>query len=257
MRAQELEPELEALLLRLVPELAGGWQGASLQEIDRIEALAGRPLPRPYRWFLMRMGGSMGPLQYRSLDFSAAQVLSCYEQGLIRRDPRLFMIGYETDEIMPLHLFYDFDHPARDDARVTLIHAMGGARHAQFDTLREMLAWGGLSTLGIGKLPQVCRGSLRGESGAVLSQLDAVMFPLGFKKPIPTGVNCGLYERGDASLSASATPRDPPDHLHFFNFGAADAGTLRRILGVIANESSLEVTIKSWTPPLPAPLTTS
>jgi len=55
------EASLEALLVRLLPGLAQQWQGAPGSEIDRIEAIAGRQLPPFYRWFLARMGRSMGP----------------------------------------------------------------------------------------------------------------------------------------------------------------------------------------------------
>ncbi|PRP93717.1 hypothetical protein ENSA7_81450 [Enhygromyxa salina] len=44
MRPEDLEPELDELLLRIVPNLASQWRGAT-------EQIAGRPLPRFYRWF--------------------------------------------------------------------------------------------------------------------------------------------------------------------------------------------------------------
>ena len=38
--------------------------------------------------------------------------------------------------------------------------------------------------------------------------------------------------------------------MHYFNLGGPDAGRLRRILGEIATETSLEVEIDEWEPPL-------
>jgi hypothetical protein len=126
MHPHDLEPEVEDLLLRLVPELSQQWKGATPGEIDAVEAIAGRPLPRFYRWFLMRMGQDMGPIAYPVFDFAAPTVLACYSEELFPPHPRYLMIGYSLDEIMPLHLLYDFEHPARDDARVTKRHAQGG-----------------------------------------------------------------------------------------------------------------------------------
>src|SRR5947208_3659663 len=126
MCARKLETETEELLLRLVPDVANQWIGASPDEIERLEALAGRPLPTFYRWFLTRMGTSAGPLDFRSLDLSAATVLSCYADGLVKRDTRLFMIGFETDDVMPLHMFYDFNFSSSEDARITRRHGQGG-----------------------------------------------------------------------------------------------------------------------------------
>lgn len=251
MRPQELEPEIDAFLQRLVPGLSDQWRGASPEQIDRIETLMGRTLPRFYRWFLMRMGASMGPVQYRSLDFSADRILSPDAAGLVSGfGPRFFMIGYETDEVMPLHLFYDFDNQARDDARVSSIHSMGGPTHPQFDTFREMIAWGELCSW-IKSRPQTCAGSFDGHGDDVFAQLDSALMSFGFTKPIATGSNCGLYEYRDAAVSVSATPGDPPGRYHFFHFGASNTGLVRRLLGVIANETSLEVKIKEWMPSLP------
>ena len=251
MHPQDLEPETEALLLRLLPELPLHWHGASEEEIARMEAIAGRPLPRFYRWFLSRMGREMGPITYRSLEFSVAKVLSCYDAGLVRPNPRFLLIGYENDEVMPLHLFYDFDFPARDDARVVKRHFLGGPIYNSFDTFREKLAWGEFLVSRVEKLPQRCEGSFRG-TGDVVKGLDSVMESLGFKKLIPTGDCCALYDREDAAMSISRTPAEPPNLLHFFDLAGPTTGMLRRILGTIGMETRFDIEIESWTPPLPS-----
>ena len=239
---------MEALLERLVPGLSANWQGASEAEIEQIEVIAGRPLPRFYRWFLMRMGRSMGRLAYQSLDFSARKVLTSYAEELFVPHPRFLMIGHESDEIMPLHVLYDLDFPARDDARVTKRHALGGASHHQFATFREMLAWGKFLHHGVEAMPQRCSGSFVDDGGDVLAHLDPVMASLGFKKPIPSGSHCALYEGASAAMATSATPGDEP-RIHFFDLGGHDVGRLRRTLGVIGTETPLEVKISRWTPP--------
>lgn len=249
MRAQDLEPEMEELLLRLVPDLDSHWQGATDDEIEQIERIAARPLPRFYRWFLLRMGRSMGPFAYPSLDFSAPRVIGCYAEGLFLPHPRFQMIGHESNDMMPLHVLYDFERPARDDARVTKRHAMGGAIHDQFETFREMIAWGKFLTWRVKKLPQRCTGSFVNRGGDVISLLDPVMKSLGFKTVIPSGPCCALYDATHAAMVSDTTPGGDTDY-HGFSLGGSDAGRLRRILGEIATESSLELKVDEWDPPL-------
>jgi hypothetical protein len=231
MQPLDLEPELEELLLRLVPGLEQRWQGATPDEIDRVEHIAGRPLPRFYRWFLTRMGHGMGSIDYPRLDFSAPRVLACYREKLFLPHPRFLMIGYETSEQMPLHVLYDFDHPARDDARVTKRYPMGGALYDQFDTFREMLAWGVVWDHGVEPRPQRCVGMFSDSGGDVLSHLDPVMKSLGFEAPIPTGRCCSVYHRADASMITHSPAGDEPKHH--------------------ATQTSLELEIDRWEPELP------
>lgn len=240
---------MEELLHRLVPNLADRWQGATEDEIEQIERIAGRPLPRFYRWFLMRMGHSMGPITYPTLDFSAPKVLSCYAEELFVPHPRFLMIGYESDEIMPLHLLYDFDYPARDDARVTKRHYLGGTVYNQYETFREMIAYGKFWMFRVEKLSQRCFGLFVDEGGDVLAQLNPLMESLGFRNPIPTGRCCALYEGTEAAMVTSSTPGDEP-RIHGFHLGGNDARVVRKILGEIKMETSLKVEVKSWEPPI-------
>jgi hypothetical protein len=105
-----------------VPGLAEQWRGAAPDEVEQLERLAGCPLPRFYRWFLSRMG----PLAHPSQGFSARRVLDCYARKIVTPHPRFLLIGYESDEMMPLHAFHDLDAPARGDATVTARYARGG-----------------------------------------------------------------------------------------------------------------------------------
>ncbi len=252
MQPQELEPEVEEFFLRLVPQLRQQWRGATEDQISQLETIAGRPLPRFYRWYLMRMGVSVGPLQFRTLDLSIERILSCYREGLVDPDPRFLMIGFETDNVMPLHLFYDFDHPDRDDARVISMDLYAGPIYQQFDTLREMLTVGQFVGLRIGRLPQSCVGLFRQER-ETLPQLDAVMERLGFSKPTFTGANCAIYERADAAMSLYIARDDPPSRYAAFRLGGPNTGTIRRVLGTITSDLSLELKINEWRPPLVDP----
>jgi hypothetical protein len=253
MQTQDLEPETEALFLRVRPGLADRWQGASDDEIAALESVAGCTLPRFYRWFLARLGRSAGLLEYRSLDFSLEKILSCYREGLVAPDPRWLMIGYETDEIMPLHLFYDLARPARDDAFVLTRDLDDGSVNPHFETFREMLGWGEVARR-VMSMPQRCVGALRAGAGVeVLATLAPLMSDLGFQEPIRTGTSCGLHERADAAMAISRTPRELPSPNFSFDLGGPDSATLRRILGVVTTRSPLECKIKEWNPSLPGP----
>jgi len=243
------ETSLETLLNRLVPGSTGQWQGATGSEIERIEAIAGRPLPPFYRWFLSRMGRSMGPISYPTVDFSAHGVLSALTSGQMAAHPRYLLIGYEQDELMPLHYFYDLDQPIRGDALVVRMITPRDESHEQFETFREMLAWGELWSQRIERAPQQCAGTLRA-SVEVQARLEPMMRRLGFEVPIETGSYCGLYEREDAALICTGTPNDPPVS-QTFGLGGRDAVTLAQILSEVASELTVEIKPSAWKPPLP------
>lgn len=252
-QGQVLEPAMEELLLRIVPGLKEQWQGATVDAIARIEKIAGRPLPPFYCWFLACMGQSMGPLAYPSLDFSVQRVLDCYAQQLVEPEPRFLLIAHDSTQMMPMHLFYDLDAPAREDAMVTERETQGNEDdlYDQFETLREMLAWRALYRFRIGKMPQRCNGTLCGDHPDLLSLVEPVMTGLGFKQPIATGPYCGLYERTDAVMICKGMPRQGFDQARSFEFGGNAAGVLRKFLGEIAMASSLKVKVDDWTPALP------
>lgn len=245
-----LEPALEALLQRIVPQLESKAEGASAAEIAELEAVAGRALPRFYHWFASRLGRDMGPMRYPTVDFSTAGVLALYRAGEVERHPRFLLIGYERDELSPLHYFYDLDRPVREDACVVRMLTPRDESHAQFETLREMLAWGELWTQRVQNAPQRCAGSFRALDGAPYVALSPLLEQLGFEAPIETGSACGLYERADATLICSGTPGEPP-HTQAFHLGGHDAATLGKILGAIADQPKLEVILSGWTPRLP------
>ncbi|CAM4478259.1 hypothetical protein MYXA107069_17585 [Myxococcus xanthus] len=241
---EEVELEMERLLLRTVPGLEEQWRGAVPVTIEKIERIVGRPLPPFYRWFLSRMGQSMGPLAYPTLDFSAERVLACYAQKLVKPEPRFLLIAYESDAMMPLHLFYDFNAPSRNDAMVTSREARGKELTDAFETLREMLAWGALSLFRIDRAPHTCSGSLKGDTTDFLVDLDPVMSSLGFIQPIPTGPLCRLYERPDAVMVCTGTPRAGTGNRRAFDLGGNSVGRLRRILGEISSARVAELQVK-------------
>jgi len=248
---ESLEPELENLLVTLVPGLANTWQGATADEIDAIEKVAGRPLPRFYRWFLSTMGRDMGPLEDSTRDCSAKRVLQCYSDGLVTVDRRYLLVGYETDESVPMHLFYDLDRPVRNDAPVLEMYMSGADPTYGFETFREKLAWSAFAAHRLQRLPQRCIGLLTAtEGGRVLAQLAPVMSANGFIQPIATGPFCGIFDRSDSAIICAIAPEDPPLDFLVFRFGGASQGALRHLLGTIAEEAALSIEVQSWEPPL-------
>lgn len=249
---QEVEAAMEALLLRVVPGLAEQWKGATPDAIAQIEKIAGRPLPSFYRWFLSRMGVSMGALAYPSLDFSAQRVLGCYAKGWVEPHPRLLMISHDSNGMMPMPHFYDLDAPARGDALVASKEEGADADdlYEHFETMREMLAWSALSRFRLDKAPQTCNGTFSGDPPNLLALVEPVMSRLGFSQPIPTGPYCGLYERDDAAMICKGMPRHGADSARSFELGGTTSGALRKILGEIAAATSLEVDVDEWVPAL-------
>jgi hypothetical protein len=243
---------MERLLESLSPDGLARLQGATEDEVAQIERFAGRPLPKFYRWFLRRMGRNLGPFSSVTLDYSAPTILSCFaDEEMFPPRQRFHLIGFETNDMMPLHLRYDFEFPTRDDARVVLMEAPEGDVYQQFETFREMFAWGKFRVLRVEKFTQKCHGLFVDDDGDVVMKLDPILKSLGFENAyaVPTGPLCSLYNRANAALVAHSTPGFEPS-VHSFSFGGSDAAVLRRTLGEIATESSISVQVKRWEPPL-------
>jgi len=249
-----LEPEFEAWLRRQYPDDEAEWEGATEENIARVEAIAGQPLPRFYRWFLSTLGGDPEslpevPKVYRAC--SVDIVLGAYERGeLARVGPPFLFIGEIEDPMLTMSFFYDLSRPIRDDAMV-MTHYTGMGMSESSETLREWLAWASLLGTRVLKSPQHCSGRLESPSGAVMAQIEPVLATLGFVEVVPHGPFCGAYEREDAALALKVEPEAESDDLLIFVLGGPDAKTLRRLLGTLSTEGEIEVKISKWKPPLP------
>lgn len=248
MRASELE--LETLLLHLLPSRAQTWQGATPAEIDQLEQLAGRPLPSLYRWFLSRMGRSSGLKGYPSFDFSPKQILSCYASDEVDPDPRLFLIGWNSDDYLPRHLFYDFDHATEEDARVVLQPSVYDTPNSISGSLRILLATTEFWISRVQSLPQQCSGYFKLEDLRAFAPLDQVMTQLGFHKPVANDSFAAIYDREDAAMSLTSDPSETPCKYLFFNFGGPNADTLNQVLSTLTTELKLKLKLQQWRPPL-------
>ena len=74
-----------------------------------------------------------------------------------------------------------------------------------------------------------------------------VMKDLGFTMPVATGSCCSIFEKDGVAMSTRSTPGEPPSY-HFFDLAGEQAGDLRRVLGTIGTQTSLEVDIETWHP---------
>ncbi|MEE9356152.1 MAG: hypothetical protein V3U75_11235 [Methylococcaceae bacterium] len=244
MKNEELEPEMDALIQRLEPDITSEWRGATEDEIDQIEKIvkniSGKGLPKFYRWFLMRMGHSMGQLSIPDMDYSASTVISYYKGGdeVEDEDAKFLLIGHSSEGRLRLNMYYDLGHLARDDARVTKRAGDGGDDFKQFETFREMIAWRTMLFHCVEKFAKTCEGTLYDDSGEnIFLKFGPLMTRLGFtKSPVPTGPFCGLYEGSEAAMvTLDLIDFDTDESDGFaFTLGGMDANCLRRILGEIA-----------------------
>ncbi len=247
------EPEMERIIDRLVPaEEQQSWRAAAPEDIEELERISQGGLPPFYTWFLQRMGSEWPhpQFQYERQDFRIETVLDLYRRGVVQPDSRYLLIGRTPDSLMTELVFYDRLSAARDDAMVVARPEDGWGWRSKSETLRERMAHDMLQNHRISKSDQWCTGSLDCESEDVLPLLDAAMSRLGFIKPISTGSYCGLYERENAAWASMAPVDDDTRGLQFFQLGGPEAGTLRQILGEIANETPIEGEIDEWHPPL-------
>ena len=142
------EKEFLDLIRRHMPNAEASWVGASEEEIEEIEEIAGEALPDFYRWFLRTMGQEVGRLLSPVLDFTAKGVLSAYEsalspyeQGLFVPKPGILFVGRFTKKSMPTLYFYDLAKRTADDARVIARLEQGGDAYAMAGSLRELVTY--------------------------------------------------------------------------------------------------------------------
>lgn len=245
-------PGLEAFLIRTIPGLSKLWVGAMPWQIQRIEAIAGRPLPTFYHWFLSSMGASMGPLTMGTLDFSAERILSCYDDGVVPRDPRYLLIGYECDSLDAEHYFYDLDSPCGDDAGIVSRALDDENTDIRWESLHELLGRNACLHHAVRRSQAWCEGRFLVEGADLFDVLDPAMDSLGFTRPVRCGRFCRIYEHEAATpMACYSPPSEGPVRSMFFDLGGSDATTLRRILGTIASRSPLTIEVLAWEPPLP------
>ncbi len=223
--------------------------GATDEQIQRLDKLSGGRLPAFYRWFLRTMGGDLGPLESMLDGFSVQSVLQAHESQKKEMPPGLFLIAVlddDDEELVPMALYYDLDHSVRDDALV-LVGPLGDTEvDLSYETLREEIACGVAYVFGVVAAPHCCQGEFNGAEDTVSDQLEAVLGSLGFVAPVAPQRYSKVMEADGATLVCEMPPNATNKGRFFFSLGGADPGALRRILGEIADQARIEVTIDSW-----------
>ncbi len=243
-----------ALAESLVPGCSKTWAGASESQLHEIQFAAGRALPAFYQWFLETMGEDMGTLGHAYLDMRASTVIAAYDDfEYAAGEPHLY-IGRHPEPRFPFRQFLDLNAPCRDDAAVLEEAEDGGERTRPFETLREQLAWGLVVRVRLATAPQQFLGAALDPGGDVAEALWPALESLGWTRLLEdTGRYCGLFERGNEVLLASAKV-DPTAHDRMvLQAGSPDATSMRSLLGQIAVEADVQVTAVRWEPPLPDP----
>jgi hypothetical protein len=244
-----IEAEMTSFLRHLFPDYEQQCVGATTEQIERLEQIAGRPLPAFYHWFLRTMGRSVGPFEKARQDLSIDSILAAYDEGLVEPDPRLLLIAGDKNEEDPILGFYDLDEPARDDALVLTAQGYDGHLTRMYESLREMFAHDNIVAFKIRSSPCYCLGRFTDPGHDVSSKLDHIMDKLGFASAVPTGPYCKVLERTDAMMAGWASPSEDRRHLMFFHFGGPDEQIIRRLLGEISDVADLEIKVDEWGSP--------
>ncbi len=247
----ELEPELEALLSRCVPDMSSRWRSASEQDIAAIEAIAGGELPRCYRWLLLRLGHGFEEIGFGTLDFSARCVVEGHSRGIFPHHEGMMCIADDSAEDQPQLRYYDLAHPVRDDAPVFMTEPEVDELLPEFETLRELIASAVFDNYRRRPMPFRVEGILGTESGGnVLDELVPLFEELGFRAPVPCGPLCSLYDNGTFAFSSYRNPARPWRDVMSFNLGGPSEGELRKLLGIVSTSTHLEVSRLTWQPSL-------
>ncbi|MCA9700283.1 MAG: hypothetical protein KC431_22345 [Myxococcales bacterium] len=248
--ASNLEPELEELFLRWVPDMTSRWASASGQDIAAIERLAGGEIPRCYRWLLRRLGRGWAELGYGSLDFSARTIVDGHSRGLFPPCEGMMCIANDTAEWQPQLRYYDLAHPAKDDAPVFAGWPDEGGLSSEFQTLRELIGAAVFKNHRLQMLPVRCEGVFVDEDkGDVLDVLIPLFEELGFQPPIPGGPLSLLYDNGMVAFSSYRRPHRLMVHLVPFVLGGPSMSALRKVLGSVSTSTHLVIKRLSWNSP--------
>ncbi|MEM7152014.1 MAG: hypothetical protein AAF799_04190 [Myxococcota bacterium] len=247
----ELEPELEALLVRLVPDMRSRWQSASEADIEALETIAGEELPRCYQWFLRRLGRGWADIGFGTHDFSAQTIVAGHARGLFPPHEGMMCIAHDTAEWEPQLRYYDLAHPADDDAPVFMAGPEAEDFEGEYESLRALIASTIFRNHYVRRMPHRCAGLLvdDGEGNATTALLP-VLEDLGFSTPVATGSLCQLYEDGTHVLHSYRSPESTAPYVLPFDLGAPSVAALRKLLGIICTSTDLVAENLTWDPAL-------
>jgi hypothetical protein len=244
-----LEPELEALFLRWVPDMGSRWRSAFEQDIEAIERIAGGELPRCYRWLLLRLGQGWEKIGFGTLDFSARTIVEGHARGRFPHHEGMMCIANSTAEWQPQLRYYDLAHPAKEDAPVFVAGPEEADFEPEFQTLRELIASAVFDNHRLRPMPFRCEGLLVAEDeGDALEVLAPLFEELGFRAPVPCGPLCLLYDDETHAFSSYRSPTWSVPYVLPFNLGGPSMATLRKLLGVVTTSTGLATEHLKWMP---------
>lgn len=247
----ELEPELEALLLKWVPDMAKRWRSASETDIEAIEQIADGELPRCYDWLLQRLGDGWDDIGFGTLDFSARTIIQGHARSLFPPHEGMMCIAGDTAEWQPQLRYYDLAHPAKDDAPVFVAGPDELDFESEYETLRELIASAVFNNHRLRPMPVRCEGIIGAEDDAdVLEALAPVLEDLGFRAPVPCGPLCVMYDDETLALSSYRSPEWARANVVPFKLGGPSQGELRKLLGIITTSTDLVTRKLDWNPVL-------
>lgn len=250
----DLEPELNAWLAKLLPELDQHVQPATPSDTAAMERYAGRPLPRFYRWFLARMGRDNAPFALRTMELRVGRILQAYEDGTFHRDPRFLFVGYETNTEVQEHFVYDLDHPARDDARLATMATYDEEPDwpVGYETFREFFVESIFYQYVLAEKEQQVAFIIETEDDdTVTRHLDPFFTSMGLTSPIATGPYARFYEGERQAAIASASLDTPGPFRMRMRVGCDTVAEARALVGHLATHDDLTLARVRWEPELP------
>lgn len=226
-------------------------QGASEEEITRLERLAGGSLPARYTDFLRSMGASMGDLQYPDTDFRIGRILKLYETSKRRPPPRYLLIGVQVVETYDRYLLDRGAGAGGEDCPVIQADIeepfeTADMLHTLYPSLKDMLFLQAFSMKRMSLLahrrsflPSLVdsgKGRLRSVPPNLVDSISRVMSHLGFERlPHTSSLNL-LYERGDAALYVS---RNPQGYGATAELAAQEEREFKRLTEIILDNTAL------------------
>lgn len=243
-----LEPQLESLLLRWVPNMSSRWQSTSQEDMEVIVHYAGGRLPNCYEWMLRRLAGGFASIGFGALDFSARTLIDGHRRGLFPHHEGMTCIAVDTSIDQPQLRYYDLAHQKDGDAMVFIAGPEEGEIEPEFQTLRELIGTAAFDNFRLSSMPFRCKGLLEtpGDQDvavAVLPLLEAQ----DFRPQVPCGPFCLLYDNGSAAFSSFRSPAWPPTtHVMPFALGATSSASLRSIMGHVAAATDVKIRNIEW-----------
>ncbi|MCP3136626.1 SMI1/KNR4 family protein [Pyxidicoccus xibeiensis] len=236
---------LIAFIERFDPAFSSKLQGASDEEIARLEALVGRSLPPVYRDFLRRMGKGMGDFQVPRVSFDIERISGVYEDE--DRPPARYQLVAVEEQDPYFDFYLDLEWASGPDFGVVRFESFGDLTqktvsrwalsfHELLLALACLYKWLPTFPARTGLLLSSAKLTSMKQPGAALPQLlEQVATRLGFQKVPQSSRHCLLLERGDAAIFCEVSPRGGP----FIEAAAADKAELARLSEILRDSLPL------------------